>query len=111
MPPASSTARRPSTLGAAAMRVRWDRVGRIALLVMLLVVAALYVGPARSLLAAWQDSNAKQEQVRVLEAEHAELARRARALQDPRVIEAEARRLGMVRPGERPYVVSGLPDE
>lgn len=112
MPSASSPARRPAaSLGAAAMRVRWDRVGRMALLVTLLVVAALYVGPARSLLAAWQDSNAKQAEVRALEREHAELARRARALRDPLVIEAEARRLGMVRPGERPYVVSGLPGE
>ena len=111
-PPAGSTARRPpSPLGAAALRVRWDRVGRVALLLLLLVVAALYVGPARSLMAAWQDSNEKQAEVRALEREHDALVRRARALRDPLVVEAEARRLGMVRPGERPYVVSGLPGD
>jgi cell division protein FtsB len=114
--PASSTARRPPRppaggLGAAALRVRWDRVGRVALLLLLVVVAALYVGPARSLLSAWQDSNEKQAQVRELEREHDALVKRARALRDPLVVEAEARRLGMVRPGERPYVVSGLPQE
>lgn len=117
MPPAGSAARRQprppaaSALGAAALRVRWDRVGRLALLVLLLVVAALYVGPARSLLSAWQDSNGKQAQVRELQREHEALVRRARALRDPLVVEAEARRLGMVRPGERPYVVSNLPGD
>lgn len=117
MPPASSAARRQSrpsaagALGAAALRVRWDRVGRVALLVLLLVVAALYVGPARSLLSAWQDSNAKQAEVQQLQREHDALTKRARALRDPRVVEAEARRLGMVRPGERPYVVGNLPEE
>ena len=58
MPPASSARRspaRPTTaLGAAALRVRWDRVGRVALLVLLLLVALAYVGPARSLLSTWQ---------------------------------------------------------
>ncbi len=112
MPPASSATRRPSSaLGSAALRVRWDRVGRVALLVLLLVVAALYVGPARSLLGAWQDSNEKQVRVQELEREHDALLKRARALRDPLVVEAEARRLGMVRPGERPYVVSGLPGD
>lgn len=100
-----------TAFGAAAMRVRWDRVGRISLLLLLLAVLALYVQPARSYLATWRDSNAKQEQVRQLEREHAELSRRARALREPRTIEQQARRLGMVRPGERPYVVSGLPDD
>lgn len=116
MPPASTAARRrprppaTSALGAAALRVRWDRVGRVALLVVLVVIAALYVNPARALWSAWQESKQRQAQVRALERERDMLARRVRALRDPVVIEAEARRLGMVRPGERPYVVTGLPD-
>ena len=118
MPPASSAARRtPSrppaatALGAAALRVRWDRVGRIALLVLLVGVALAYVGPARSLLSTWRESNAKQAQLQTLEREHDALLRRARALRDPRTVQAEARRLGMVKPGERSYVVRGLPGD
>lgn len=119
MPPAgSATARRrpaarpPATtaLGSAAMRVRWDRVGRVALLVLLLAVALAYVGPAHSLLSTWRESSAKDAQVRELEREHEVLVRRAKELRDPRTVQAEARRLGMVKPGERSYVVSGLPD-
>jgi hypothetical protein len=32
-------------------------------------------------------------------------------LRDPRALEREARRLGMVRQGERAYVIEGLPGE
>ena len=42
-------------------------------------------------------------------AENARLNARRRALGDPRTLEAEARKLGMVRPTERAYVVTGLP--
>jgi cell division protein FtsB len=119
MPPAgSAAARRPSApptattaLGAAALRVRWDRVGRTALLLLLLAVAIAYVGPARSLLSTWQESNAKQAQVQQLQREHEALVQRARALRDPQTVQAEARRLGMVKPGERSYVVRGLPKD
>jgi cell division protein FtsB len=112
MPPASSPSARPpatTALGAAALRVRWDRVGRVALLVMLLGVALAYVGPARSLLSSLHDSNAKQAQLQTLEQEHELLLRRARELRDPATVQTEARRLGMVKPGERSYVVQGLP--
>jgi cell division protein FtsB len=117
MPPASSAAaRRPSarvttSLGVAAMRVRWDRVGRTALLVLLLLVALAYVGPARSLLSTWRASHAQEAHLRALQREHAALTARAKALRDPRTLQAEARALGMVRPGERSYVVRGLPGD
>jgi cell division protein FtsB len=91
------------------MRVRWDRVGRVALLMLLGAVMLAYVGPARSLVSTWRESNARQAQVRTLDREHRALLERAKELRDPRTVQAEARRLGMVRPGERPYVVDGLP--
>ena len=118
MPPASSSAAgrrvaaRPTTaLGAAALRVRWDRVGRVALLMLLLLVALSYIGPARSLLSTWRESHAKQAQVQQLQREHEALLQRARQLRDPRTVQAEARRLGMVKPGERPYVIQDLPSD
>lgn len=120
MPPAGSATvrRRPSArpgattaLGAAALRVRWDRVGRTALLAVLLLVALAYAGPARALLSTWRHSHAQQTQLQRLEREHEALLRRASALRDPRSVEAAARRLGMVKPGERSYVVRGLPGD
>lgn len=117
VPPAgSAAARRPPArpappLGAAALRVRWDRVGRVALLVVLFLVVLAYVGPARSLVSTWRTSSAKQAQLHTLQREHQALLQRARALRDPRTVQAEARRLGMVRPGERSYVIQGLPGD
>lgn len=117
MPPAgSAAARRPparpaTPLGAAALRVRWDRVGRVALLVVLSLVVLAYVGPARSLVSTWRTSSAKQAQLHALQRERQALLQRARELRDPRTVQAEARRLGMVRPGERSYVLDGLPQD
>lgn len=94
---------------AAAARVRWDRVGRVALLLVLLGVVALYVEPARSYFTTWGEADRAQATVRRLERENGALARRARALRDPRTLAMEARRLGLVRPGERSYVLRDLP--
>ena len=90
-------------------RIRWDRLGRWALLGVLALVLYLYVGPAVSWVTTYGDSKAKQAEVAELRAENARLRERRRALQDPAALEAEARRLGMVRAGERAYVIEGLP--
>jgi cell division protein FtsB len=96
---------------ARAAAIRWDRVGRVALLVVLVGVVALAVGPAINLVATWHEANQRKATVGQLERENARLKERRRALQDPRTLEREARRLGLVKPGERPYVVSGLPGD
>ena len=95
-------ARRAST-------VRWDRVGRVALLLLLGVVLLLYVNPAINYLQTWQAANAKRGEVDRLQAENKRLLARRAALRQPATLEREARRLGMVRPGERAYVIKGLP--
>jgi cell division protein FtsB len=105
MASASHAARRRTARGG----VRWDRVGRVALLLVLGLILLLYLGPARSFYSTWQESHAKRDQVRRLAAENARLNARRSALSDPRTLEAEARKLGMVRPTERAYVVKGLP--
>ena len=90
-------------------RIRWDRVGRVALLLVLLLIVYLYVGPVRSWWSTSQDSKAKQAEVTRLERDNAQLRARKAALQTPEALEREARRMGMVRPDERPFVVRGLP--
>jgi cell division protein FtsL len=88
-------------------RVRWDRVGRVALLVVLVVVAGLYVQDAMSYLATRSQADRQQAIVKQLARQNAALAREQQSLQDPATIERDARGLGMVLPGERPYVVMG----
>ena len=86
-------------------RVRWDRVGRIALVLVLFGVLVSYLNPVVNLVDAWRDSNASKEHLVQLKAENADLqAQVARAGTEP-VLEREARKMGMVKPGERLYVV------
>ncbi len=91
-------------------RVRWERVGRVALLLVLFIVAGLYIQHALAYWSARTQSNHEQSIVRGLQRDNAQLSQQQRALKDPATIVLDARRLGMVRPGERPYVVTGLPD-
>jgi cell division protein FtsB len=91
--------------------IRWDRVGRVALLVVLLGVVALYVGPSISFVQTYREAQAKRAEVARLQAESKRLRQRRVALRDPRTLEREARRLGLVKPGERPFIVKGLPGD
>ncbi len=73
------------------------------------LVAALYVHPLLSVWSTRKEAAVRRGEVVRLQAERARLDRRVRALQNPRALEKEARALGMVRPGERAYVIEGLP--
>jgi cell division protein FtsB len=88
--------------------IRWDRVARVGLLLVLLGVIALYVNPLRSYLSAQGEAEQRRAEVAELKRENERLRARKAELRDPRALEREARRLGMVKPGERAYVVSGL---
>jgi cell division protein FtsB len=92
---------------APAARIRWDRVGRTALLLVLVVVVGLYVQHALSYLAVRAQAAQQQAVVRHLSKQNAQLAFEQRALNDPATIVRDARALGMVRLGEHPYVITG----
>ena len=92
----------------AATRIRWDRLGRWALIAVFAFVLYLYVGPAVNWVATYRHAGEKRAEVAVLEARNAKLKERRHELTDARALEREARRLGMVKPGERAYVVEGL---
>jgi len=94
-----------------ASRIRWDRVGRWALLGVFAVIVYLYVGPARAWVTTYAEAKDKRDEVAALRAEHRRLEARRAALVGPAALEREARRLGMVRAGERAYVIQGLPRE
>lgn len=114
MPPArysSSYARPPRAPFAlrAAERVRWDRVGRVALLVTLGIVVCLYIQPALSIFTTWRAEHQQAAAVHQLQRSNASLERQVKSLGQPATIAADARSLGMVRAGEKSYAVIGLP--
>ena len=91
------------------MSIRWDRISRYGLLVVLVGLMFLYVNPARSYFSTLSESKRRHAEVQRLQHEHRVLEARRRALGDPATLETDARRLGMVRPGERAYVIRNLP--
>jgi cell division protein FtsB len=96
--------------GAPASRMRWDRLGRVALVLVLFAVLVSYVNPAVNFIDAWRDSRAEYSQLRELRSENAKLRQRVTALDGVGAAERAARRLGMVEPGEGSYVIRGLDD-
>ena len=89
--------------------IRWDRLGRLALLGTLVVILLLYLSPAKHWLQQSSTAGAQRDELEGLVEENKQLKQRVRALRDPGALEQEARRLGMVRQGERAYVIEGLP--
>jgi cell division protein FtsB len=89
--------------------IRWDRVGRVALLATLIVIVLSYLSPARQWIRQSGTAGHQKQELSDLTTENKKLKRRLRALRDPGALEREARRLGMVRVGERSYVIENLP--
>jgi cell division protein FtsB len=88
--------------------IRWDRLGRVALLATLVFILLLYVSPARHWIQQSGTARHQAKELDALKAEHRKLASRVRALRNPATLEREARELGMVRQGERAYVIENL---
>ncbi len=90
------------------IRVRWDRAGRIGLLVVLAVVVGLYVQHTLSYLSTKRQSiSSRRSSTGWRIRTRRWSASRSRSA-TPATIVKDARALGMVRPGERPYVITGL---
>ena len=96
-------------MAAAHTRIRWDRLGRWALLFVLGLVIYLYIGPMRTWISTWSDARHKRDEVATLQAENRRLRAHRDDLRRASALEREARKLGMVKAGERAYIVEGLP--
>jgi len=88
-------------------KVGWDRKFRTLMLVVLALVGWLGLKAGLAVYAAHQQASQEQGIVSRLEAQHRSLVARKDALGQPATIVRDARHLGMVRAGERPYVVIG----
>jgi cell division protein FtsB len=89
--------------------IRWDRLGRWALIGVFAFVLYLYIGPAARWMTPYHQAKQKRAEVATLHAENLKLRAQERALRQPSSLEREARNLGMVKAGEKAYVIEGLP--
>ncbi|MGO9821018.1 MAG: septum formation initiator family protein [Solirubrobacteraceae bacterium] len=87
--------------------MRWDRAGRVGLLIVLVVVVGLYVQHTVSYFSTRAQADGEQAIVTQLSRENASLLKQQRSLSSPATIVRDARALGMVRPNELPYVITG----
>jgi cell division protein FtsB len=90
-------------------RVNWERLGRVALVIVLFAVLASYLNPLVNFVHTWHDARTGKERLIDLQRENAALKHRSQELSNPAVLIREARKQGMVRPGEQPYAIRGLP--
>ena len=83
---------------------RWLAVAVVGL------VAFLYYRPLTSYFHARNDLARAESELRTLEAQQAQLERRLAAQTSTQALVREARRLGYVKPGERLFIVKGIPE-
>lgn len=89
-------------------RIRWDRVGRIALTLVLAAVLYSYLHPAIDFVKTYTATTAAKAEFHEKLRENKRLHKRIQTADDPIVIARRARAQGMVAEGETPIVVHGL---
>jgi cell division protein FtsB len=89
--------------------VRWDRLGRLAMLFVLAALLYLYLSAGFHMYSTWGQARRANASLAQMEHENARLVRQHEALRRQGTVESQARRLGMMKQGEQQYVVSGLP--
>jgi cell division protein FtsB len=75
----------------------------------LVLVAFLYWKPANTYLRTKQTLDNRQAEVQTLRAEQTRLQKRLAQVGTKEQLVREARRLGLVKPGERLFIVKGIP--
>lgn len=88
-------------------RIKWDRVGRIALTVVLFAVLYSYLNPAIDFVKTYTATTAAKAKLHELQHENRRLHNRIQSAGDPLVVNREARAQGMVAEGETPAVIRG----
>ena len=77
-------------------------------MLVIFVVCFLYLRPGIDFVQSYRETTAAKQDLRELQAENRALHNKVQAADDAARLEREARRQGMVIPGERPYVVHGV---
>jgi cell division protein FtsB len=85
-------------------------LGRVALLFVGVALSYLYLSAGIHMLSTWGQARHDNAAVVAMEHEHTLLQRQHETLGRAETLEEEARRLGMIKKGEQPYIMSGLPN-
>ncbi len=86
-------------------RIKWDRVGRVALTLVLAAVLYSYLHPTIHFFQTYTDTTAAKAKRHELLQENHTLHKRIQSSEDRQVVETEARAQGMVAEGETPVII------
>jgi hypothetical protein len=79
------------------------------MLLVMVVLLFLYLSTGMHMLSTWRQSHRESATVARMEQEHRRLVSQHNRLSSQSALEAQARQLGMMRPGEQSYIVGNLP--
>src|ERR1700761_2764362 len=105
--PERPPAARPAPRGGGS-RIKWDRVGRIALVLVLVALLYSYLKPALNLFNTYRVTTVAKEEFHRELRENKRLHHAIQTSADPALVAAAARKQGMVAEGETPVVMRGL---
>ena len=80
----------------------------MALTLVLAAVLFSYLNPAINFIHTYRATTAAKVELHQLQAENTRLHRRVQSADEPGVLERQARRQGLIAPGERPYAIRGV---
>lgn len=98
-----------STPSASRVTLRPDRLARVFLVLCVIAGAWLAVQPVRDYLSTQDKAAQTRQQLHELQAEQRRLDAQSRELSRGSGLEEQARRQGLIGPGERSYVIEDLP--
>jgi len=101
-------ARRKPGARRGASRIHWDRVGRVALTLVLAAVLYSYLNPVIDFVKTYTTTTNARIRLHEAQRENTRLHWRVQHADDPIVLNAKARAQGMVAPEETSIVVRGL---
>jgi cell division protein FtsB len=101
--PVASRSRARSRPSRSSLVLRWSCVGALVL------VGLLYYRPVNNYLDRRDAVHDREAEVAVLSRENVQFTRRLRYVESEEAVAREARRLGYVKPGERLFIVKGIP--
>jgi hypothetical protein len=89
-------------------RIKWDRVGRIALVLVLFAVGYSYLNPAINLFNTYRSTTVAKAEFHTLLGENKRLHREIQSAGKAPVVAAVARKQGQIAKGEHPFMLHGL---
>jgi len=106
-PPRRRPAPRRNAGQPGAGRIQWDRFGRIVLAVVIVLLLLAMIKPIYNAVHTYRLAGQTKARLHQAQAEHSVLERQVKRARSNATLQREARRQGMIMPGERAWVING----